>query len=161
MKKVTAELGRFVMAFFLIYGICEFVFVAAELLQPRFFIQNGALCLWVSAVLAAAHVVFSSELLDQRVPMKLRAAVCGAACVFALGYLTYDFGIQSVILMLWEVQNEALASAIFDGTFVLCTAAVVVLYYVAERRYCRIGKEYDAALAVYKEQAERKSTGTV
>ncbi len=160
MKTAKTEWLRFLVTYFLIYGVLEFLLFARSFLpsfshaQPFHMAVNYAAA---ALILTVAHCVISSERLDSCVSLRSRVILCGIPIVVTLGFILYDLGIHGLIreLLSLTAQDQKVAASIaYVLSYLLCFAAAVFAYWRLERYFSIIGREYDAALAEYKKNAD-------
>lgn len=110
------------------------------------------LCLGAALVFALTHWFLLAEGLDGRLSIRARCLLCALPCALALGALAYYSGLGFVALNLRHIPDVQAATAVLAVNFLLAFALFVLGYVLLQRHHLRLGRQYTAALAAYREK---------
>lgn len=154
--KMTS-IGQIVETFFKAFGVIQFLYLMQQL-SPQYgglrniYINDRdcKISIAVSILYTIMHTIITSETLDNKISMKVRVLICIIPSLIMGGLLTVDFGLDE--LLWWFHDIPWYYSIEYEIRLVASVFLFFCIYWWMESRYIRIGKEYDKALAEYKEK---------
>ena len=160
MNKYRFIIWSFFSGFFFIFGLLQFLFFIRKVF-PQFSAVGGELfqtllCIGAAVLLSAFYTLISVDGHESEYATKARLLICGIPSVLICGVLSVYYGLPSLILGLFGIADRSKGIVVWIIGFILSCAAFVVAFYLLEKHYCRLGREYDIALDAYK-----KATTTV
>lgn len=154
MKRVRLNLMRFLTTFFLIFGVVQFMFLIRNFIPPynlggTIAINHSVVSFVAALIFTTTHTVISSEALDRKITVKARMLLCSIPCAGVCGYLALNFGLQS---WLRNIADQTTAIIVWIASFALSLIAFLWVFFMIEKHNHAAGKEYDVALAAYKQK---------
>lgn len=154
--KLTS-IGQIVETFFRAFGMIQFLYLMREISPQYGGVRNiyindrdCIISIAVAILYTIMHTIITSETLDNKISMKVRVWICIIPSLIMGGLLTVDFSLYE---LLWWFDDTPLYYMIeYEVLMVASVLLFFCAYWWTESRYIRIGKEYDKALAEYKEK---------
>lgn len=154
MRKHYFDWKQFVVVFFLCFGVIQLLFFVRNYLPPyswrgNIYSRDTWKSLFSSILFSGIHQMYVSEGLIKKYTIKMRFAVSIISCAIACGLLTYELGLHNFMP---DIPDQTTAVIVWYTALLISFILCMTIAYFVERKFQKIGKDYDAALALYKEK---------
>lgn len=159
MKKLFIGLTEVFSTFIIILGI-QFLLlmIRAPFVFPNDDISRYEMkiCLITALVFAVAHVFIFSDHIAEKMPMLRRCLISFLPCAVTAGHLVYEFTSSSLLGL--RSDGHRLYAQVFDMYFSVIVGAIgiVLVFFLIEMQFRKIGKRYDKALQEYKQRKKEE-----
>ena len=153
MKKLSVALIELLRSFISIMGIMFALLFMRGLFTYQNVINSHEMrwCAIIALVFSFFHIFIFTDNITEKMSIKLRCLISALPCFATAGFLVFRFTSSS--LLGWHMSGEhSLNQANFDFCISIVVGAVVLLLvlFLVEMQFKKIGKSYDKALAAYK-----------
>ena len=157
MNRYGDVLRRFLSAFFFLFGLLQFLFflrgIFPQLRAAGIHPLQTLLCLGAALLLSALHVMISVGGQESAWALRARLLLAGIPGVLICGVLSVYYGLPSLLLSLFGIEDRSTGAAVWMVGFMLSCAGFALGFLLLERRYRRTGEQYTEALRAYKAAA--------
>lgn len=159
MKKLFIGLTEVLHTFIIILGI-QFLLL---MVRVPFEFPNDSIiryemqtCFITALVFAVAHVFIFSDRIVERMPIMHRCLISFLPCAAAAARLVYEFSNASLLGLRSDGYSRSVQ--VFDMYFSVIAGAVgiLIVFFLIEIQFRKIGKRYDKALQEYKKSRKEK-----
>lgn len=158
MNNDRSIIWRFFTVFFCIFGLLQTLFFARAIFPSfrasAFNIPQTILCMVSALILSALYSLICVDGRESPYAIKSRLFICGIPCALICSVLSVNYGLPSLILDLLGISDRSTGISIWIIATVLSGAILMLAFYMLERYYRQVGKQYDSALSEYKARTD-------